>query len=520
MSRSNATRLDELPHPLHHVTVTRRFSDMPKHFTARVLLLRQPDGCVETCIPFAEYLRAHRSYSDTWQCDHARALGLFWDYCVVHSELKWTPRQLFREFAVVLLEGTLDRDRETVARDLLWPPVPLMRARRLIGCLEQFAKWHSTQHNAGPDLISESTKIDPSSSHGLMNLLVWGRLRRLSMLQHLKRSPRTTYRSTTRVGRPLMAGKQTEHVKYFPADYAERLLWVGYLRNNHTTDSNIFLRYNIRDMMMALLDGWGGLRRSEGLHLWINDVQEEPTDPGHALVVLNHPGEGPAEYEDPLSGATIKTRRKNALQRLYGMRPRNEVLRGHYHVGWKGMALNADHQSCIYWIDQQAAALFLVLYRGYMRFVRPAVMAKRRAMGGADHPFLFVSHAINDKTGLPGEPYSEKSYERNHRAAVLRIGLKHEKALGTTSQGLRHRYGQNLADLNVPPSVIREGLHHVSMFSQLVYTKPSPGKVNAILQGAQRNLVEGHRAIAPLTQTTTDELLRLREFVEFGGSFD
>jgi hypothetical protein len=149
-------------------------------------------------------------------------------------------------------------------------------------------------------------------------------------------------------------------------------------------------------MMMALLDGWGGLRRSEGLHLWERDVAEDPGQPGHALVVLNHPAEASVQWRDRFSDQDRATTRRDMLALFYGIKPRNVVKRGFYHVGWKGMALNDNYQACIYWIDANASALFYVLYHGYRRFVRPAIMDRRRRMGGADHPFLFVSRSYGD----------------------------------------------------------------------------------------------------------------------------
>lgn len=493
---------------------------MPAHFTVRALLFRKPDGNVETYVPFIEYQKEHQQRSDTWQNEHARAIGLFWDFCVEHAETDLTPRKLFREFAMVLLEGTLDRESTAATKMLAWSPVPIARCRRLIACIEQFSNWYGANCDAGSQTLSEQFRFVPNSGESFSHLLMWGRLRKLSMLQHLKRSPPKPHRSGASFGRPITAGKEQQRAKSFPAEHAERLLWEGYLRPGRETEPNIFYRYNVRDMMMALLDGWGGLRRSEGLHLWCNDIQENEGEPGHALVVLSHPEEGPAQYEDPFSGASVKTLRKTALQSIYGLSPRNVVKRGHYHVGWKGMALNTDYQTCVFWIDKQAAALFLVLYRGYMQFVRPAVMIKRRAMGGSDHPFFFVSEGINDKTGLPGEPYSEKAYERNHAAAVLRIGLRHGKEWGTTTHGLRHRFGQTMYDLNVPPEIIRQGLHHTNILSHLIYTDPLPEHVDAVLRNAQKGDLKGDHLTAPFSETTTIALRKLRDAVRFGELLD
>jgi hypothetical protein len=267
----------------------------------------------------------------------------------------------------------------------------------------------------------------------------------------------------------------------------------------------------------ALLDGWGGLRRSEGLHLWEIDVREDGDNPGHALVILNHPEEAKVQWHDPIAGGDRWITRKEMLARRYGLRARDIVKRGHYHVGWKGMALNDNYQACIFWIDPAAGALFWTLYLAYIRFVRPAVMARRAQAGGKDHPFLFVSEEINPETGLVGEPYSEKAYERNHAAAVKRIGLPHKKAAGTTTHGLRHLYGHTMQKLGVHPHVIRQGLHHVNLLSQAIYTVPLPEEVDAALRAAQRKVLEGDRGPGALGESTSETLLRLRQSLSNGG---
>ena len=181
------------------------------------------------------------------------------------------------------------------------------------------------------------------------------------------------------------------------------------------------------------------------------------------------------------------------------------------------MDLDGDYRACVFWIDEKAAALFQSLYLGYIRYVRPAIMCQRKAMGGRDHPFLFVSERISSETGLPGEPYSEKAYERNHKAAVERIGLVHGKTLGTTTHALRHLYGQTMAKLDVPPQVIKKGLHHRNYLSQVPYTAPDKATTNDALRAAQRKIAAGHAAVAPLAGKTASALLELRNFLSGGG---
>jgi hypothetical protein len=85
MPQTMTLRLVQQPLPMHHVSVVRRFEDMHAGFTARVLLLRRPDGSVEPFLPFIAYQRAFRLRSRSWQDNAARALGLFWDFSIAHT---------------------------------------------------------------------------------------------------------------------------------------------------------------------------------------------------------------------------------------------------------------------------------------------------------------------------------------------------------------------------------------------------------------------------------------------------
>jgi hypothetical protein len=502
------------PQPLHHVTVVRRFQHMPDGFTARALILRRPDGVVEPYLPLIRYQFAHPHRSSSWQNTVARATGLLWDYSLA-VKLDTNPRDLFRGFALALLGGTI-KDDGSDPTGLLWPSTPRSRAVSLVKSIEGFAEWCGNEADEVSPIAPEVLPLVPGTAEHVTTLLVWSRLRRGSMLQHITKAPTTHRKGVVDHGRD-PRGHDAEPVKFFPPQHAEKLLWEGHKRACAAAEPNIFYRYNVRDMMIALLDGWGGLRRSEGLHLWLDDVVDDPTNPGHALVVLHHPAESKLHWHNKLTGRSEVLTRKEVLHRAYGLRPRNDVKRGAYHAGWKGMDLDSDHRACVFWIDDQAGALFQTLFLGYIRYVRPAIMERRRQLGGSDHPFLFVSERINSKTGLPGDPYSQKAYERNHQAAVERIGLVHSKDKGTTTHGLRHLYGQTLTKLGVPAQVIKKGLHHRSFLSQTPYTAPDRCTINEALRSAQKKLALGEFARVELGGDTSEALLQLRNFLSGGG---
>ncbi|MET4479151.1 hypothetical protein [Bradyrhizobium sp. F1.13.3] len=518
MDNSRLKGAKAFPLPLHHTSTVKEFDDLHASFTARVLVLRRPDGTAEIYLPFVQYQREFRLRSRSWQDHAARGLGLFWDFCVAHGDTGWAPTVLLREFAYALLEGTLDA-KHPASRSLMWPAVGRVRAEGLVRHVEDFAEWCSSKDDSTSPVAPTTTPLVPGTGEHATRLLVWSRLRRISMLQHIKRVPVSWKKSHVEFGRN-DKGREMRPAKHFPPAFAERLLWEGHRRPRAVAGQNVFLEYCARDIMIALLDGWGGLRRSEGLHLWESDVIEHPGQPDHAFVVLNHPEQASVQWIDPVSGSRRRGTRQHMLAETYGLRPRNLVTRGHYHVGWKGMALNDDLQACIFWIDPTAGALFWTLYQGYCRFVRPSIMAERFRLGGRDHPFLFVSEEVNPVTGLPGEPYSERAYERNHEAAVLRLGLEHSKRAGTTTHGLRHLYGHTMRKLGVHPHVIRQGLHHINLLSQVIYTAPLPEDVDAALRHAQQMAATKRVAIAPLAEDTTQELIRLRLSLSHGGSHE
>jgi hypothetical protein len=509
------------PQPIHHVSVSMPVEGMPEGWTARVLCLRRPDGEVEVFRPLLKYFTAHPTRASSWQDTAAQAVGLLWDYGIatLDQNPERSPRTLFRDFALALAKGTIATDASDPT-GLFWPATPYERCKGLIKAIEGFAGWCDFEEHTSSPISPEFVPLVPQTGEHVAAMLRWNRRREASMLKHISHAPRTTKSSVVDHG-PNPRGRGPEPVKFFPPEHAARLLWEGYKIPGAASNPNAFLRYNVRNMMIALLDGWGGLRRSEGLHLWETDVTQDERDPERAVVTLHHPAESKIEFTDPIAKTREMMTRREFLKRQYGLLPRNEVTRGSYHAGWKGMDLDREYRSLVFWIDPYAGNLFWSLYWGYVHYIRTPIMARRVRLGGSNHPFLFVSARGDDNDDRPtllGEPYSEAAYERAHEAAVKRIGLEYRKYLGTTTHGLRHLYGQTLQELGVPPQVIKKGLHHKNYLSQSIYTVPDNAKANQKLRDAQEKIKNGEmRAIAPIATTTAEALLKISEFVAGGG---
>lgn len=516
------------PEPLFHATSALSVDGMPDGWTARTLHLSRPDGTVETVAPLVSYMKEHPLRSATWQDTVVRGLGLLWDFSQVcgpsiinraHLEQRNAQRMLYKEFAHALVTGTISNGEDPSG--LYWPPTPLHRAKELAAAAEKFAAWYHEEY-----IVHGENRLQPISREfeadqplNFVDNIVWGRMRGLSMLRHLRTTPVKIKCEPVADTGPDTRGPSAEPVKFFPPEHVERLLWHGHLRSGNRHQPNEFLQYSVRDQMILLLDGFGGLRHSEGLHFWVQDVVEEPSKTGHALVVINHPSEAAIEYTNRVTGRSISATRERVLDEFFGLRPRHAVKRSAYHAGWKGMDLNKQHQSFVYWLDDTAATLFWTLYLGYLRYVRGPIMEQRLLRGGYDHPFLFVSEADpggSDSNWMIGDPYSPKAHARNHEAAVRRLGLPHGKSHGTTTQGLRHLYGQTLMNLGVPAQVIKKGLHHRQFLSQVPYTMPTREMINAQLNAA-RARQDGEEISMPLLgHDSSRALLRLHHRITAG----
>jgi hypothetical protein len=270
-------------------------------WTALALFLQHPDGSIELFRPLLKYVKAHPTRQKSWQDTAAQAIGLLWDYGIATKAGRpdRSARDLFRDFAFALAKGTVSTDG-TDATGLYWPSTSYERCKQLIKSVEKFAGWCDFDAGTTSPISPEFVPLVPQTGEQVAAMIRWSRQREGSMLKHITHAPRETKRSHVDHGRE-PAGRGPEAVKFFPPEDAVRLVWDGYRIPGTDSEPNIFLRYNVRNMMIALLDGWGGLRRSEGLHLWEQDVRQDPVYLDRALVVLNHPAESKVAFTDPLT---------------------------------------------------------------------------------------------------------------------------------------------------------------------------------------------------------------------------
>lgn len=80
-----------------------------------------------------------------------------------------------------------------------------------------------------------------------------------------------------------------------------------------------------------------------------------------------------------------------------------------------------------------------------------------------------------------GQPLGFDGFDDSFRAAVRRIGLTPAKWVGTSSHGLRHRYGQWLNELGLSEKEGQVAMHHLNARSQDVYRQLGVAKVAAAI---------------------------------------
>ena len=423
----------------------------------------------------------NRNKSLTWQTKACRAIGCLYDYLHVVRDVR-QPVTYLSDFVQALLSGTVGRDGADPT-GLYWPPTSWSRVSETLSFVNAFSDYCARQF--GTDALNPKSaatfqerlaayrKLDIRNEHSLLKHLGISKIEKeRANLARSVQSPRPPKASELSPPR-------------FPQAALSKLLSEGYRR--HGRGRRLCDRYHLRDLMICILQRYGGLRASECFHLYVTDVLENKHDPGAAEVRIYHPELGRFSYRDPLTGKIVHATRTEFLRARYGLAPRNQRT-DKKRAGWKDLMLDVGaphYYAVVRWFPSPWAKIFWKLYQVYVREVLPSKLA---------HPYLFVNL---DKGNSFGSPYTLSAYYDNHAAAMNRIRINVSKIEGTTTHGLRHAYGHSLEAAKVSEKIIQVCMHHKSISSQLVYTLPEVSGVNEALEA-------GRRIIA-----ATDDLLLL-----------
>lgn len=375
-------------------------------------------------------------------------------------------KDVFNSFLHDLQFGTIGSDGDSSG--LWWKPANTKSVKASAKRIAEFSDWLAANH--------ETTPINPLGNHAsISNQIIamksFAQRKAHSMMAHAKSHESAV--NDAKITRPVSSpGKDavfSENVAAFPLDKIDALLWKGFLNDDFKDDPRPWVKWNLRDILITMICLYGGCRESEPLHLWVEDVFEDPVDPESCQVLIHDPAQGLAEYIDPVSGRSAQTSRIDYLNRFCGGKRPLTMETGRRHSGWKGCLLTERKRKAfhVFWIDPDVGKLFNKLWRLYIMHSRP-VQPKT--------PWAFLTK--------DGQPMGTLAYIDSFKKAVEKIGLECTKWNGTTPHGLRHRYGQWLNELGVDSKEGQICMHHTSVSSQAVYRGMSADDVAQTLRDA------------------------------------
>jgi integrase len=429
------------------------------------------DGLLQS---FLDYLIVHRNRSRSWIDRSVFSVRLLIDYTIQNESAFDNKFDLFREFANSLYTGTIHENGEDPSW-LRWKPRREDDAAFLIGLITKYSDWLAEQNENKNLQINPAIK--PSSYEQWLSLAAYLHKKKRAFLSHLwsnKPSSESSRYVKPRISQVLDGASET---KAFPEEKIDELLWYGFVRYGYETIDLIHQRLDLKHVLITMLMHYGGLRLSECLQLWVEDII--PWDDMSAVVKVFHPALG--------IDSSNKRSRREILNSRYGLKPRFEYPKSHsLHAGWKSPLLNSQthYYFVVYWFPNSIGKTFNDLWRLYL--------THQRTSDEGRHPFAFTTRT--------GAPLSIKGYNQSLKRAVERIGLPFSKEAATTAHAHRHSYGQALAASGVDSLVIRSAMHHKSIESQGVYTQLTEKQVKEHLKNIDIQL-----------RMSIDKMLRINE---------
>lgn len=431
-------------------------------FTNIPVLLDQNKEPIKPLVKYALKLKRDGMSQSTIN-NRIKATQLLLEYMTANVSGFASPQDLFEGFCSRLYTGTIGNDGLDPS-GLYWLPSSKQVSRSHINALTKITDWLVETHGA----ISINPLVEANSFTQRLNYAAWFRRNQHNFLGHIKdKYINTTVRYARSIQGKRPLGKQSQDAIEFPERYFEAFYFNG-------LGGAVDRRVVLRDQLILLLMHGGGLRESETLHLWLEDVFIDPSNANSVQIRIYHPETGKAPNN--WRGRSGKTTRAAYLKEKYALSPRNDLM-GKKHVGWKSRVTDSkDEYLEMYWFPPIFGEVFARLWQVYTRFL--SIIER-------NHPYAFVSFH-RDHTG---NPYTLNAFHDNYRQGLKRIGLKPCKADGLSPHSHRHSYGRRLRRAGVPEIMIKKCLHHASLESQVVYTTPTIKEVTASLNAATQQLL-------------------------------
>lgn len=446
-------------YPIHHVTVKQLVKLKSGVVESYIILYIKPKD-TEKPLLFREllnYFEMNGGHSQSWQRQVARAVGLFYDFCVEKVPLYKNDNNItdtLRGFIQCSLSGDIG---------LGWVPTKANAVKRYVGFIMEFSRY----------LELDGTFYHSAAQTHKEYFYRARMMRGNSLLGHVTNVNKVAARlQATSTDHIFKFSKNTDttkvRVKIFPRELIAPLINKSFKLANGEE--------NIGAKLLTILMLFGGMRNSEPFHLWFNDFNIYPTT-GTLEILLHHPSDSACN----IPPYKKKTRYNYLIER--GMLPRNNNKNSNsLYAGWKNLALDNNFTTSIRLIHYDAEKLFLKLYKIYIQ-QRQAAMFTYNKKHGNEHPFFFVKMGNTDDIGAP---LSMHAYIKYLKAACIRLrkagyDVTYGAEYGFTPHAMRHWFASALEGVETPKKVIQELMNHRSILSQEVYKSSTKESINSVL---------------------------------------
>lgn len=412
------------------------------------------------------YLAGKLGKGQSWRERSTFAIMLLIKYINANEGTFDQVTELFRSFRDALEMGTINPTDLSDPSGLYWSPRLREDTDSIIQYITNYTDWLAER----PEY--EARRANPfrlaTNVEQRLNWSAYYQKQDKVFLNHLESDAEASERNryVREIGRRGNARIFEEEVKKFPSDKINALMDSGFVRATHANEADPNKQVDWKGRALTILLHFGGLRKSEALHLYLSDIKIDKKR-HEAIVRVYHPSEGVSPDK------ACRTRR-DYLAKHFLLRPRTEYLKSErLHLGWKAPALTStERYFTVQFFPPHKATEFLYVFQNYLRY-------QRVEPGVRGHPYAF--------TNAVGQPETAKNFQRLHKAAVNRIGLQHLKYLGTTEHGHRHAYGYRLADNGFSQLDIQKAMHHKSPDSCLVYMQSTNKELREKMERVESN---------------------------------
>ena len=416
-------------------------------------------------ISHLRYLAYNSKKSSSWKEKSTQAVKLLVEYINANTGVFQQTTKLLASFARALEEGTVDPRVQQDPTHLFWLPRSREHCSDLLFLITDYTDWLARQSDF--KIKPANPFRDATSTEQRMRWCAFHNKRNRVFLNHLIDPEKytTAMRTVREVQGPQCPPENVTPAKRFPEEQIALLMNRGFVLPGSKKSGRQHPDY--KGQALTLLMHYGGLRKSEALHLYLSDIIFDEKN-NEAIVRVYHPANGKSPDEQYPT-------RKQFLAVHYGLLPRNEHLKTErLHLGWKNPVLDhRDGYFSVQFFPSKMASEFLGIWINYLKYQRIDPDLTR------DHPYAF--------TNSRGEPETLKNAQRLHKKAVERIGLVHRKIVGTSEHGHRHSYGYRLRANGFNQIEIQKAMHHRSPDSCLIYIQPTEEEIRLRISEAHEN---------------------------------